>query len=85
MNQVTHILIGTSVHTVPNPYYSAQNSNIEPTTYEKTQQEVKYFQSDEEFKDFLLRNPGMINNSAYTFYKVQELYPKITTTIKIDV
>lgn len=86
MNTVTHIIVGTMQVTVPNPYYSVNNSGIEPRTIEEIKQSTTHFYSEKEFKNFLSKNPGMLNNNpSYSFYKVEQLFPKITTTVTIDV
>lgn len=85
MNRVTHIIVGTMKITVPNPYYSNNNSKIEPSIIEEIKQDVKHFYLEEDFKSFISRNPGMLNNPSYAFYKVEPLFPKITTHVTIDV
>ena len=85
MNQPTHIIVATMKVTVANPHYTSYTSEIEPRTIEEIKQSVTHFYSEKEFKDFLSRNPGMLNSSSYAFYKVAQLFPKITTTVTIDV
>ena len=86
MNQVTHIIVSGEEQSVPNPYWSENNSRIEPKSITEFKQSVTHLYSEKEFKNYLTNNPNIVGNrNKYAFYKVEQLFPKITTTVTIDV
>lgn len=85
MDKVTHIVVYGEECLVQNPYYSSNNRHIEPEMTSQFKQKVIHLYSEKQFKNYLIRNPETIDSKKYAFYKVEELFPKITTHVTIDV
>lgn len=83
--KITHILVETYTVVEPNPYWSANNSNIEPKTLENTKTNVTHFYSVGEVKNYIEKNPNTLEDSSkYAFYRVEQIVPTRTVTIDVS-
>lgn len=82
--KVTHILVIGFKAVEPNPYYSIQNSHIEPEIIETFKHNVIHFYKVEEVKAYIEAHPEILDNKGACFYKVDEIKPTRTVTIDVS-
>ena len=67
---------------VPNPYYSPGNRGIESEYTTETRTNVQIFMTEDSFKDYLSENQKLI--SKMRCFKAEEIFPKVVTTVSIN-
>lgn len=76
------ITIETRKVIIENPYYSPNRCNIEPSHIEDTEDEVTIHETREQLRDFLAKRGSFTGNIRH--FEAKEIFPKIKTTVNLD-
>lgn len=67
---------------VDNPYYNGSNSCIEPAKTQETRQYSATFADLDSFSEFVINNQ---NKKAIFYFKAEQVYPTVKTTVEVQV